>query len=345
LADSVPAVTPQELGTYLTTLLEQRVTHAVMIWGPAGIGKSSIVAQVATNHGIDMVDVRLSQLAPTDLRGLPVPDGEISRWLPPEFLPRSGSGILFLDELNMAPPTMQGVAQQLILDRRVGSYRVPDGWYVWAAGNRKEDRASVFEMPAPLANRFLHLDVEADLSSFLAHGSEAGLDDRIAAFLAFRPQLVHALDAKRPAWPSPRSWMMASRLLAAGLDIAPAIGEAAAGEFTGFLSVYASLPNLDALLDGDGAAVPFPEEPSARYALVLGLSSRASRADRALSGFRWLVDRADAEWVQLYVADVSVRLRESGQLGVLATLAGSDSAFATFAAQYAALTGHGAPGT
>jgi hypothetical protein len=340
----VPGVTPQELGTYLTTLLEQRVTHAVMIWGPAGIGKSSIVAQVAANRGIDMVDVRLSQLAPTDLRGLPVPDGEISRWLPPEFLPREGNGILFLDELNMAPPTMQGVAQQLILDRRVGSYRVPDGWYVWAAGNRKEDRASVFEMPAPLANRFLHLDVEADLASFLAYGSAAGIDERIAAFLAFRPQLVHALDAKRPAWPSPRSWMMASRLLAAGLDIAPAVGEAAAGEFAGFLSVYASLPDLDALLDGEGAAVPFPEEPSARYALVLGLSSRASSADRALHGFRWLVARADAEWVQLYVADVSGRLREGGQLGMLATLAGSDATFATFAAQYAALTGHGAPG-
>jgi hypothetical protein len=343
LADSVLAVTPQDLGTYLTTLLAQRVTHAVMIWGPAGIGKSSIVAQVAAAHGIDMVDVRLSQLAPTDLRGLPVPDGEISRWLPPEFLPRDGAGILFLDELNMAPPTMQGVAQQLILDRRVGSYRVPDGWYVWAAGNRKEDRASVFEMPAPLANRFLHLDVEADLASFLSHGAEAGLDERISAFLAFRPQLVHALDAKRPAWPSPRTWMMASRLLAADLDISPAVGEAASGEFAGFISVYASLPDLDSLLDGRGDNVPFPDEPSARYALVLGLTSRAATADRALNGFRWLSGRADAEWVQLYVADVSARLREGGQLGQLAQRAGEDPTFAAFAEQYAALTGHGAP--
>jgi AAA domain (dynein-related subfamily) len=338
-------MTPQELGGYLGKLLERQVMHAVMIWGPAGIGKSSIVADVAVAHGIDMVDVRLSQLAPTDLRGLPVPDGEVSRWLPPEFLPRTGSGILFLDELNMAPPTMQGVAQQLILDRRVGSYRVPDGWYVWAAGNRKEDRASVFEMPAPLANRFLHLDVEADLSSFLAFGADAGLDERIASFLAFRPQLLHALDSKRPAWPSPRSWMMASRLLACDLDIAPAVGEAASGEFAGFVSVYASLPDLDGLLEGRGGSVPFPDEPSARYALVLGLTSRAATAERALNGFRWLSARADAEWVQLYVADVSVRLREGGQLGQLAARAGEDPAFAQFAEQYAALTGHGAPGS
>jgi hypothetical protein len=77
------------------------------------------------------------------LRGLPVADNGISKWYPPEFLPRNDKGILFLDEIDMAPPAMQGVAQQLILDRRVGSYTVPDGWYVWAAGNRKEDRASV----------------------------------------------------------------------------------------------------------------------------------------------------------------------------------------------------------
>lgn len=343
MPDSVHDVTPQDLGAYLTTLLEQQVTHAVMIWGPAGIGKSSIVAQVAAEHGIEMIDVRLSQLAPTDLRGLPVPDGDISRWLPPEFLPRTGAGILFLDELNMAPPTMQGVAQQLILDRRVGSYCVPDGWYVWAAGNRKEDRASVFEMPAPLANRFLHLDVGPDLGSFLTYGHTGGLDDRLAAFLSFRPQLLHALDVKRPAWPSPRSWMMASRLLAAGLDIGPAVGEAAAGEFEAFISVYSSLPDLDRLLDGEGTDLAFPAEPSARYALVLGLTNRAETPERALTGFRWLRTRADAEWIQLYVADLSVRLRERGKIGVLATLASTDPMFDTFAKEYAMLTGHGAP--
>ena len=137
------------MGLFLAGVVTQRITHAVMIWGPAGIGKSSIVSQVAAAHELAFVDVRLSQLAPTDLRGLPVPDGKVSRWLPPEFLPQGGTGVLFLDELNMAPPTLQGVAQQLILDRRVGSYVLPDGWFVWAAGNRKEDRAATFDMPAP----------------------------------------------------------------------------------------------------------------------------------------------------------------------------------------------------
>lgn len=121
-------MTPNALKAYLNSLISKKLKISTMIWGAPGIGKSSIVKQITRKHKIDFVDVRLSQLAPTDLRGLPVAEDGISKWYPPEFLPRSGKGILFLDELNMAPPAMQGVAQQLILDRRVGSYQVPEGW-------------------------------------------------------------------------------------------------------------------------------------------------------------------------------------------------------------------------
>ena len=154
-------MTPTGLIDFLYTLAAKPLPLSVMIWGAPGIGKSSIVAQVAAAHGLPCIDLRLSQLAPADLRGLPVADHEqgVARLLPPEFLPRSGSGILFLDEINLAPPALQVVAKQLVLDRRVGSYTLPEGWLVWAAGNRKEDRAAVFDMPAPLANRFLHLQV------------------------------------------------------------------------------------------------------------------------------------------------------------------------------------------
>ena len=249
-------MTPESLGDFLSTIVSRRVRHAVMIWGPPGVGKSAVVAASASAHGIKFIDVRLSQLAPTDLRGLPVPDRHsdgtgISRWFPPEFLPTSGDGVLFLDELNMAPPTMQGVAQQLILDRKVGSSVLPEGWFVWAAGNRKEDRASVHEMPAPLSNRFLHVEVEADLDSFRRYAMGRAIDERITAVLTFRPSLLHDLDSKRPAWPSPRSWEMADTLLRAGLPIEPAVGAGAAAEFEAFCAVYGLWPSLDAILDDD----------------------------------------------------------------------------------------------
>ncbi|BDI33071.1 ATPase [Capsulimonas corticalis] len=313
-------MTPVELTEYLQSLISHRILISAMLWGPPGVGKSSIVAQTARRNGLDFVDVRLSQLAPTDLRGLPVPENGVSRWYPPEFLPTGGTGILFLDELNMAPPALQGIAQQLILDRQVGSYRVPEGWYVWAAGNRKEDRAAVFDMPAPLANRFLHLEITPDLTSFKAYALREGVQEQIIAFLSFRPALLYALSPNQPAWPSPRSWVMASRLLAAGLDIAPTVGAGAASEFAAYRALYAALPDLEPILEGRAGGVSFPAEPSVRYAATIGLTVRADEPEKALNVFRWMADQAPPEWVQLFAADMLRLMRERGQMGMLAPL-------------------------
>jgi AAA domain (dynein-related subfamily) len=327
-------VTPTALADYLGQLVKHELKLSAMLWGAPGVGKSSIVAQTAKAFDLEFVDVRLSQLAPTDLRGLPVPENGVSKWYPPEFLPTSGKGILFLDELNMAPPTMQGMAQQLILDRKVGSYTLPDGWFIWAAGNRKEDRASVFDMPAPLANRFLHLEVEPDLESFKLYGFTAGIHEHILAFLAFRPQLLHALDSKHPAWPSPRSWEMASKLLNAGLDISAVVGAGAAAEFAAFIQVYDMLPALDPILEGRAKDMAFPEEPSSRYATVIGLTMRAETAEHALHAFQWLSNVASPEWVQLFAVDMFGRLRTRGQFGELADIVMRDAGLQKFLEEY-----------
>lgn len=312
---------PSELQSTLSRLVTSEVKLSAMIWGAPGIGKSSIVAEVASAHGLRLIDVRLSQLAPTDLRGLPVPrHGEAGQlgtsvWYPPEFLPRDGRGILFLDELNMAPPSMQGVAQQLILDRRVGSYTVPEGWFIWAAGNRKEDRASVFEMPAPLSNRFLHVQVDADLDSFKAHAIAQGMHERLLAFLSFRTELLHKVDPTRPAWPSPRSWMMANRLLQAGLGIESAIGDPAAAEFRAYERVYGKLPDLDAIIQGKGDRIAFPEEVSARYAVSIGVVMRSKTAKEGLAAIGWMESKAPSEWTQRCTIDMLAHLDRLNQRG------------------------------
>jgi MoxR-like ATPase len=332
-------VTPAELKNYLSNLLRHNLKMSVMLWGPPGIGKSSVVAQIAKDNGFDLVDLRLSQLAPTDLRGLPVPDNGISRWYPPEFLPRQGKGILFLDELNMAPPTLQGIAQQLILDRKVGSYVVPDGWFIWAAGNRKEDRASVFDMPAPLANRFLHLEVLPDFESWRVYALENDLSEQVLAFLSYRPTLLHKIDPQRPGWPSPRSWEMGSRLFTASLDIAPAVGEGAAAEFSAFVALYRNLPDLDAVLAGKGKNITFPDEPSIRYATTVGLSMRPKTTDEALNSFRWLVERAGAEWVQLFGNNLMVQMRARNLQGMLAIAIQKEPQLRKFLTDYQNLLG------
>jgi hypothetical protein len=215
---------------------------------------------------------------------------------------------------------MQGVAQQLILDRRVGSYVVPDGWYVWAAGNRKEDRAAVFDMPAPLANRFLHLQVEPDFESFKTYALAKNVHEQIIAFLSFRPSLLHKLDPQQPAWPSPRSWEMASHLHNAELDITPAVGLETESEFAAFVKVYQSLPDLERIFLGKGDSISFPSEPSVRYATTIGLAVRAADANQAYNAFTWISQSASAEWVQLFAVDLFRQMRSKGQLGILAQL-------------------------
>ena len=132
----------------------------VMLWGAPGVGKSQMVAQVAARNHVPLIDIRLSQMEPSDLRGIPFLKGDIVDWAIPSMLPdqkRHGvAGILFLDEITSAPPSVSAAAYQLILDRSLGEYKVPDQWAIIAAGNRQGDRGVTYTMPAPLANRFSH---------------------------------------------------------------------------------------------------------------------------------------------------------------------------------------------
>jgi MoxR-like ATPase len=330
---------PSELASYLDRLVRSKLKLSTMIWGAPGIGKSSIVAQTARAHRLDFIDLRLSQLAPTDLRGLPVAAKGVSRWYPPEFLPRKGAGVLFLDEINLAPPTMQGMAQQLILDRRVGSYVVPKNWYIWAAGNRSEDRAAVFEMPAPLANRFIHLEVHPDFESFKAYALARNLHEQVVAFLSFRPELLHKLDPEQPAWPSPRSWEMGNLLHRAGLSIASAVGIGAATEFEAYVRLYRDLPDLEMVLYGSNRHVAFPEEPSLRYAIVVGLVSRSDSAVRAFNALKWLAHNAPLEWVQLCATDLLRKVRGLKQMTELQTLIAQDGEMQTWMREYRRIAG------
>lgn len=300
---------PRELTEYLLCILEHDIRHSVMLWGKPGIGKSSIVRQLTVSAGLGFVDVRLSQIMPSDLRGIPVPQEGVTKWAPPSFLPVEGRGVLFLDEINMAPPALQGVAQQLILDRRVGDYVLPDGWYTWAAGNRADDRAVVYEMPAPLANRFLHAEVDLSLDDFKQYAFSKKINESIIGFLSFKPTLLHKPDSNSHNWPSPRSWEMASSLLAAGLSIETAVGQAVTMEFDAFNRLREQLPDIPSILAGKKKP-DFPAEPSVGYATVSAMVAQTQTVPHAEQAFFWMIDKAGPEWVQLFASDLFPQLRE-----------------------------------
>ena len=137
------------ISTVVNKLIDQKLP--VFIWGAPGIGKSSIVKQIAKQRELEFIDLRLSLLDPTDLKGIPFFNSETKEgiWAKPSFLPskQDSKGILFLDEINTAPPAVQASAYQLILDRKVGEYELPEGWSIVAAGNRENDRGVVYKMP------------------------------------------------------------------------------------------------------------------------------------------------------------------------------------------------------
>ena len=334
-------MTPSQLTAFLTKLIKEKLPISTMIWGAPGIGKSSIVASSAKEAGVQFIDLRLSQLAPTDLRGLPVPvhpseEDKLgtSKWYPPEFLPREGKGILFLDELNMAPPAMQGVAQQLILDRKIGNYKVPNEWLIWAAGNRKEDRASVFEMPTPLANRFLHLDVEVNYDCFKAYALSQELAEQVIAFLAFRPKLLHQIDDEQKAWPSPRSWEMASRLFKVGLPLNSAIGDGASAEFNSYIDIYKKVPDFNAILNGNWKNINFPKQVSLQWATTTGLTSRSKKPKEVQEVFHWLIKKASPEWVQMFAADIVHQFKKRNELTNLAEVVMKDTQIQKYLKDY-----------
>ena len=268
----------------------------VMVWGPPGIGKSQLVADVAVRHGVPIIDVRLSQMEPSDLRGIPFRIEDRVEWAVPAMLPhetRHGpAGILFLDEISSAAPTVSAAAYQLILDRRLGEYQVPDGWAIFAAGNRQGDRSVTYAMPAPLANRFSHYELEVNLDDWIAWAYAKGIDARLIAFLRFRPELLFDFDpAQNPiAFPSPRSWEFAHRALQKFGDrvdlmvgsLQACVGPAAGIEFSAYIDNLDSLPDLDAIIRGEVVGVP--ESIDLQYAVAASLVARAIQASESGAG-------------------------------------------------------------
>lgn len=264
------------------TRVEEVIDHILstrwpaFIWGPPGVGKSSVVRKVALRQKLDLLDIRASLLDPTDLRGIPTVSDDKARWCPPSFLPHDpdSAGILFFDELNAAPPLVQASLYQLTLDRRVGEYVLPEKWRILAAGNRAEDSSLTFRMPAALSNRFIHLDYEVDFDDWRKWAVDREIHPLVLGFLSTRQELLFNMDHSDRGFPTPRSWEMVSDILVTLGNAKDAqdiligtVGEAAAIEFMGYCDNALSEEAIKVILaDPDNAALP--EKLGDQYALI-----------------------------------------------------------------------------
>ena len=282
------ALPPDELGEALEQLVAAR--QPTMVWGAPGVGKSAVATQVAQRLGLHYVDVRALLIDPVDLRGIPWRDerNNMTRWAPPTFLPPQDStdGFLVnLEELPSAVPMVQAALYQLVHDRAIGEYALPDGAALIACGNRESDRGVVHRMPTPLASRFIHLEARVDIDAWTDWALDADLPVEVIFFLKFRPDLLQVFDPRssEKAFPCPRTWEFVGRMVEAGntgssaVDLAVlrgAVGEGAAVEFAAFLGIFKSLPHPDRVFH-DPLGVAIPEDPSAMIALCGALCKRA----------------------------------------------------------------------
>lgn len=265
-----------------------QVKRPVFIWGPPGIGKSEVVASVTKELGGLMIDLRMAQMDPTDIRGIPFYNKEtgVMDWAPPVDLPDQETAdkypivVLFLDEMNSAAPSVQASGYQLVLNRRVGKYVCPDNVVIVAAGNRESDKGVTYRMPMPLANRFLHLEMRCDFDSWQQWAVQHGVHEDVVGYLMRNKQDLYDFDAKSStrAFATPRSWTFVSELLASEDDdadttyalVAGAIGEGLASKFGAHRKFVAQLPDPAEVLSGKVKDLNV-KEVSAMYSLTISM--------------------------------------------------------------------------
>ena len=278
------ALTANTLAQELALMIRTQIP--TFLWGPPGVGKSQLTRQVADALKHNLIDLRLSQLDPVDLRGIPHVNGDgRTHWAQPDMLPREDrdgpQGVLFLDELNAAPPAMAAAAYQLVLDRKLGDYDLPDGWVVIAAGNRETDRGVTSTMPTPLANRFAHFEFEVSVKDWTTWATRTGLPGELPGFIRYRPELLLDFEPKRKekAFPSPRSWEAVGKLVIAGgatvNSYGALVGRGAASEFAAFCKLWKKLPDIAHILaKPDSASVP--NDPGLLFAVSAAIAMHAT---------------------------------------------------------------------
>lgn len=268
------------------------VGRPLFVWGPPGIGKSQICKQAAMELGFDYFnDVRLSQMDPTDLRGIPVPSEDeygnaVARWSPPHFYKRDTldgekKAFYMFDEMNSAPQSIQAAAYQIVLDRQIGDHQLGPKDFVMAAGNRETDRGATFKMPTPLMNRFVHVELRVDFDDWQTHALASQFDRNVVGYLTFQKKELFEFDPSSASrgFPTPRSWEFVSDLVKNDPNmpenvlvslIAGAVGEGVAIKFVQYRKTAAQLPNPSDILSGKVKELR-SKEISVCYALTTGL--------------------------------------------------------------------------
>ena len=275
-----------------------RKQRPLFLWGPPGIGKSELVADITEELGGIMIDLRLGQMEPTDIRGIPFYNKDNGKmdWAEPIDLPSEELAsqypivVLFLDEMNASAPSVQAAAYQLILNRRIGKYHLPKNVVMVAAGNRESDKGVTYRMPTPLANRFIHQEMKCDFTSWQEWAVNKNIHKDVVGYLSYAKQDLYDFDAKSAsrAFATPRSWTFVSELLEDEDSdddtitnlIAGTVGEGLAIKFMAHRKIAGRMPKPEDILSGKEKELNV-KEVSAMYSLVISMCYELKQAVEA----------------------------------------------------------------
>lgn len=273
---------PRDVRTLLARCF--KVGRPAMIWGPPGIGKSDLIAEIGAETGRPVIDMRLLLLEPTDIKGIPYYDPQTNtmKWAQPSDLPTETflpNAILFLDEINAAPQSVQAAAYQLILNRRVGEYHLPPGVSMVCAGNRDSDKGVTYRMPSPLANRLVHIEMGVNFDDWQKWAISSKVHADVVGYLSHHKHKLFTFDSKSPdkAFGTPRSWTFVSQLITDELPeslntslVAGTVGEGVSVEFAAHRRVAAKMPRSEDVLTGREKNLSV-KDLSAMYSLTISL--------------------------------------------------------------------------
>ncbi|MCS7317084.1 MAG: MoxR family ATPase [Candidatus Dojkabacteria bacterium] len=329
---------PSQVKNIVKNLIKTR--RAIFLWGPPGIGKSSVVNQVSEELGYGFLDVRLSQMSIGDIAGIPFLKDDnqekIVSWAEPEFLrvlkimcKEKGGAILLLDELNSALPVVLSSAYQLILDRKIGQHCLPDEVIVIAAGNNESDKGVTFKMPTPLLNRFIHLNVTVDFEDFNKYAVEKNFHYLVLGYLQENKNDLFQFDPKsgEKAFPTPRSWEFTSDILYAFSDknghisldteeiqlaVSGTIGSGVATKFLVYMKKYEKIPRIMDILTGKVKKYEF-EDLSLIYSLIHNIGFELKRRNKEKeyqeyisNAMNFIVDNVPPEFIIVGVRVINI---------------------------------------
>lgn len=293
----------------------------ILIHSSPGLGKSSVVRQVADELGIGFVDVRLAEIESVDIRGLPSVDKEkgVMKWNAPDFWPRDpmSKGIIFLDELTSCDKSCQVAAYELILDRKIGDfYKVPNGWYIVSAGNLTTDRAVATTMSSALSNRFMHFELEVNPTQWNKWAVVNDIHPAVTGYIQYKPSSLFNMEKENleRGWPSPRAWERVSQMVKIYGEnekllrkvVYGLVGPSKGVEFMEFFRINKKFDNILDMMRGK-IKINIPEANDQLYALCASLIYHVWRgeddkdAKLRLDGFFNIVEQLRPEFIMMTI--------------------------------------------